>query len=117
MTTSARPLTDRRGGPYAPAVGPRLRPLLWVSLGGFALLGANGAYLASVSALTWWRGTTQQTYFYFLMVVLHLALGLALIVPFLAFGLAHLATSWRRPSRPDSRSAHRRPTPTASPCR
>src|SRR5256885_9242003 len=51
------------------------------------------------SALTWWLGSTQQTYFYFLMVILHLVLGFAVIVPFLAFGLAHLATSWRRPNR------------------
>ena len=105
MTTGLRPVLDRRGRTYTPAVGPRLRPLLWVSLGGFALLGGNGAYLASVSALTWWLGTTQQTYFYFLMVIVHLALGFALMIPFLAFGLVHLATSWRRPNR----AAERRP--------
>ena len=99
MTTGVRPILDRQGGAYTPAVGARLRPLLWVSLGGFALLGAGGAYLASVSALTWWLGTTQQTYFYFLMVIVHLVLGFALIVPFLVFGLVHLATSWRRPNR------------------
>jgi tetratricopeptide (TPR) repeat protein len=68
-------------------------------LGGFALLGANGVYLASVTALTWWQGTTQQTFFYMLMVCLHLLLGFALIVPFLIFGFAHLATSWRRPNK------------------
>jgi tetratricopeptide (TPR) repeat protein len=90
---------DRRGRKYTPAVGSRLRPLLWVSLVGFVLLLANGGYLASVSALTWWLGTTQQTYFYFLMVIAHLVVGFVLIVPFLAFGLAHLATSWRRPNR------------------
>src|SRR3954453_11963112 len=99
MTTGPVPMSDRHGRTYTPAVGPRLRPLLWANLGGFALLGANGAYLASVSLLTWWLGTTQQTYFYFLMVLLHLVLGLALIVPFLAFALTHLATSWRRPNR------------------
>src|SRR4051812_9373844 len=99
MTTGPVPMSDRHGRTYTPAVGPRLRPLLWAILGGFALLVANGAYLASVSLLTWWLGTTQQTYFYFLMVILHLVLGLALIVPFLAFALTHLATSWRRPNR------------------
>jgi tetratricopeptide (TPR) repeat protein len=99
MTIGVRPVLDRRGRTYTPAVGPRLRPLLWICLGGFALLGAGGAYLASVTALTWWLGTTQQTYFYFLMVIVHLVLGFALMVPFLAFGLVHLATSWRRPNR------------------
>jgi tetratricopeptide (TPR) repeat protein len=99
MTTGFRPILDRRGRAYTPAVGSRLRALLWINLIGFALLGAGGAYLASVSALTWWLGTTQQTYFYFLMVILHLGLGFALVVPFLAFGLVHLATAWRRPNR------------------
>jgi tetratricopeptide (TPR) repeat protein len=90
---------DRRGRVYTPAVGPRLRPLLWIILICFALLSANGVYLASVTALTWWQGTTQQTYFYMLMVFLHLLLGLALIAPFLIFGFVHLATSWKRPNR------------------
>ena len=66
--TQVRPMRDRRGRVYTPAVGPRLRPLLWVILVGFALLGANGFYLASVTALTWYLGTTQQTFFYMLMV-------------------------------------------------
>jgi tetratricopeptide (TPR) repeat protein len=99
MTTSARPVQDRRGRVYTPAVGPRLRPLLWIILGGFALLGANGVYLASVTALTWLQGTTQATPFYMLMVIAHLVLGFVLIVPFLIFGLVHLATSWRRPNK------------------
>ena len=37
-----RPARDRAGRVYTPAVGPRLRPLLWVILVGFALLAANG---------------------------------------------------------------------------
>src|SRR3954447_13232256 len=99
MTASTRPMSDRKGRVYTPAVGPRLRPLLWVILIGFGLLGGNGVYLASVTALTWWKGTTQQTFFYMLMVAVHLILGVGLIVPFLAFGFSHLATSWRRPNR------------------
>ena len=99
MTTSARPMKDRRGRVYTPAVGRRLRPLLWIILGGFALLGANGVYLASLTALTWWQGTTQQTFFSNLMFILHLVLGFAILVPFLVFGFAHLATSWKRPNK------------------
>ncbi|WP_422930925.1 multiheme c-type cytochrome [Singulisphaera sp. PoT] len=99
MSGNARPMKDRRGRVYKPAVGPRLRPLLWTILGGFALLGANGVYLASVTALTWWQGTTQQTPFYMLMVFLHLMLGFAIITPFLIFGFAHLVTSWKRPNK------------------
>jgi len=77
----------------------RLRPLLWIILIAFALLGANGFYLSSVTALTWYLGSTQQTPFYMLMVALHLLLGFLVIVPFLIFGCAHLATSWKRPNR------------------
>ena len=65
----------------------------------FALLGANGVYLSSVTSLTWFRGTTQQTPFYMLMIAFHLVLGFLLIVPFLVFGFVHLATSWKRPNR------------------
>ncbi len=99
MTTTARPQSDRRGRVYTPAVGPGLRPWLWIILVGFGILAGNGAYLASVTALTWWLGTTQQTFFYMLMVALHLVIGLALIVPFIVFGLGHLITSWKRPNR------------------
>ena len=99
MTIQPRTLRDRGGRVYTPAVGPRLRPLLWIILLGFACLGANGVYLSSVTALTWYRGTTQQTSFYMLMVALHLLLGFVLIVPFLIFGFAHLATSWKRPNK------------------
>ena len=99
MSTPVLPARDRAGRVYKPAIGSRLRPLLWVILIGFALLAANGFYLSSVTALTWYLGTTQQTFFYMLMVALHLFLGLVLVVPFLIFGFAHLATSWKRPNK------------------
>ncbi|MGE3822101.1 MAG: multiheme c-type cytochrome [Isosphaeraceae bacterium] len=99
MSTSANPLRDRRGRAYVPTVGARLRPWLWALLIGFALLAANGVYLSSVTALTWWLGTTQQTFFYMLMVALHLALGFAIVLPFLVFGFSHLLTARTRPNR------------------
>ena len=99
MSAVVSPMRDRKGRAYTPAVGPRLRPFLWIILIGFAVLGANGFYLSSVTALTWYLGTTQQTFFYMLMVALHLLLGFLLIVPFLVFGFAHLATSWKRPNK------------------
>ena len=97
--SSVRPAMDRRGRQYTPAVGPKLRILLWVLLGGFAVLGANGAYLASVTATTWATGVTQQTYFYMLMVGLHLLVGFAVVVPVVVFGFAHWATSRHRPNK------------------
>lgn len=84
---------------YVPAIGPRLKPLLWMVLLGFGVLGGNGLYLLSVTILTWWTQTTQQTPFYMLMVAVHLFLGLLLILPFLIFGFAHLLTSWKRPNK------------------
>ena len=99
MASSVQPMKDRRGRVYTPAVGPGLRPLLWVLLGSFALLGANGAYLSSVTAMTWATGVTQQTFFYMLMVGLHILLGLLIVVPVVAFGFAHLATSRKRPNK------------------
>jgi tetratricopeptide (TPR) repeat protein len=98
-TPVLRPIRDRAGRVYQPAIGSRLRPMLWIILVGFALLAANGFYLSSVTALTWYLGTTQQTFFYMIMVALHLALGLLLVIPFLAFSFAHLATSWKRPNK------------------
>ncbi|MGC8639614.1 MAG: hypothetical protein ACP5XB_07015 [Isosphaeraceae bacterium] len=82
MSTPVVTTRDRSGRVYKPAIGSRLRPLLWIILVGFALLAANGFYLSSVTALTWYLGTTQQTYFYMMMVALHLALGLFLVIPF-----------------------------------
>lgn len=99
MSSTAPPIRDRRGRVYTPAIGSRLKPLLWVTLIGFALLGANGAYLASVTLLEWMRGTLQQTVFYMLMFIVHLALGVLLLVPFVTFGFVHLATAWKRPNR------------------
>ena len=99
MSASVSPVPSRPRRVYVPAVGRGLRPWLWVVLILFAALGANGAYLSSVSAMTWWSGVTRQTYFYMLMVGLHLLLGFVVVVPILVFGFGHLATSWRRPNK------------------
>lgn len=84
---------------YVPAIGPKLKPLLWAVLLGFGILGGNGLYLLSVTILTWWTKTTQQTPFYMLMVAIHVFLGLALMLPFLFFGAAHWISSRNRPNR------------------
>ena len=49
---------------YVRAVGPRLRILLFGIFILFALLGANSAYLSSITFLEWVRGETYQNYFY-----------------------------------------------------
>ncbi len=93
------PLKDRRGFVYKPAIGPNLKPWLWVLLIGFALLAANGAYLGSVTFMGWLRRDIQPTYFSLLMLIVHLVLGVVIVLPFVVFGFAHWFTSRKRPNK------------------
>lgn len=82
------------------AIGPKLRKLLYVVLFLLALLFANSAYLATITGLEWLSDQTYQNYFYQLMFLGHLVLGLLLIVPFIVFTAVHLAnTRFRRNRR------------------
>ena len=51
-------------GNYVRAVSPRLRKLLYIVLALLALLVANSAYLASITALEWATSRTYQNFFY-----------------------------------------------------
>lgn len=82
-----------------PAIGPSLRWLLAVVFGLIVALGVNSAWLASVTIAEWWTGRVLEDRFYLLMFLAHLALGLAIIVPVVWFGLAHMRNTWRRPNR------------------
>src|SRR5688572_11265221 len=84
---------------YVRAVGPRLRIVLFIVFGLTAILGANSAYLAAITFLEWARGVTYQNYFYQLMFLGHLALGLVLLVPFVIFIAGHLRNAHNRPNR------------------
>src|SRR6478609_10203938 len=81
-----------------PAIGPRLR-ILFLFVGALvALMGANSIYLASVTAIETLTGKTYQDYFYQLVFLGHVVLGLLLIVPFLVFGVLHIISSRHRPN-------------------
>ena len=80
-------------------LSPRLRVLLFLVFTLFALLTVNACYLGAITFLEWSSGEIYQDYFYQINFLLHLALGLALIMPFLWFGLAHLKRAWPRPNR------------------
>ncbi len=80
-------------------VGPRLRVLLYIVFAFVALLGVNSVYLSTITALESFTGRTYQDYFYQYMFLLHLALGLLLVVPFLAFGLVHMWLARNRRNR------------------
>lgn len=96
--TSSSPPPGRRK--YVRTVGPRLRLLLLTVFGLVAVLGANSAYLSAVTFLEWWnRPASYQNYFYQLMFLAHLVLGLVLVLPFVVFGFIHMANAWNRPNR------------------
>lgn len=84
---------------YVPAVGPRLRKLLFFVFGLFALLAINAFYLAAVTFAEWFTGSTFQGYFYQFMFLGHLALGLLLIMPVLVYGAIHISNAHDRPNR------------------
>ncbi|MCP4663744.1 MAG: hypothetical protein GY856_50820 [bacterium] len=95
-TQVAAPPRRRR---YVPAVGPRLKKLLFVVFGLFALLAINAVYLAGVSMLEWLTGETYQNWFFMNMFIVHLVLGLVLIVPVIVFGVIHLRNTYERRNR------------------
>ncbi len=84
---------------YVRAVSPRLRILLYFVFGMTALLGANSVYLISITGLEYFTQRTYQDFFYQYMFLLHLALGLLLILPFIVFGLFHMVAAWNRRNR------------------
>ena len=84
---------------YVRAVGPRLRIVLFVILGLFALLGANSAYLGSVTFLGWVNGNSYENYFYQFMFLGHLVLGLLIVLPVIFFGIFHIKNAHNRPNR------------------
>jgi len=77
------------------AVGPRLKKVLVVVFGLFALLVVNSVYLVSVTV----AGTKYQNWFYLNMFLLHLVLGLAIVVPVIAFGIGHIRNTRNRKNR------------------
>src|SRR5213594_1040162 len=100
MNADGLPDNVPSGKRYVRAVGPRLRVLLFFIFGLVALLGANSAYLASITFLEWLReGVTYQNYFYQYMFLAHLVLGLLLVLPFIVFGVLHIKNAYNRPNR------------------
>src|SRR5262245_21905940 len=84
---------------YRKAVGSRLKKLLWLVFGLFALLGVNSVYLATITAAESLTGKTYQNYFYEVMFLGHLALGLLITLPVILFGAFHIYNTHNRPNR------------------
>jgi tetratricopeptide (TPR) repeat protein len=94
--TPARPPARRR---YVPAIGPRLKKVLFIVLGLFALLAVNSTYLVGVSLLEWWTGSVYQNWFYENMFLVHLVLGALFVLPVIVFGISHIRNAHNRPNR------------------
>ena len=84
---------------YIRAVGPRLRIVLIVLFALTALLGANSLYLSAITFLEWTRGFSYQNYFYQIMFLAHLVVGLVLLVPFVIFSAGHIRATMGRANR------------------
>src|SRR5687767_10351411 len=97
--TNMSPSGEPQRKKYVRAVGPRLRIVLYLVFGLFALLGANSVYLSSITFLEWWRGLTYQNYFYMVMFGTHLVLGLLIVLPVIIFGCIHIKNAHDRPNR------------------
>ncbi len=82
-----------------PVITPRLRKLLHLVFWLIALLALNSLYLAALTLAEHLTGEVYQDYFYLSMFLAHLVLGLALIVPFLLFGINHLRRARQRSNR------------------
>jgi len=80
---------------YKKAIGPRLRILLFVVLGLFTVLMVNAIYLLSVTI----AGASYQNWFYLIMFMLHLVLGLAIVIPVIVFGVGHIRNTRHRKKR------------------
>src|SRR5262249_17340988 len=96
---AATKLRDRKGRPYVPAVGPRLKALLFVIFGAVALLGATGVYLLAIRLLEAVRRATDTNPCPISFFMVHVVVGVLLVLPFLAFGTIHLATARTRKNR------------------
>jgi len=100
MLPVATPSNEGRPRAFT-VLSPSLRRLLAVVLLLFGLLAVNSLYLAGLTLVEQVSGRVYQNYFYLLMFLAHLGLGLLLILPVIVFGSMHLrrAWGWRRYNR------------------
>lgn len=80
---------------YVRVVGPRLKRLLAVVFGLFAVLVVDSVYLVSVTV----AGVQYQNWFYLILFGLHLVLGVAIILPVIVFGAVHIRNARNRPNK------------------
>jgi Cytochrome c554 and c-prime len=84
---------------FVPVVGPRLKIVLAIVFGLFAVLGVNSAYLGLITFMEWRTGAEYQNYFYLVMFAAHIVLGLLITVPVILFGVFHARNANNRPNQ------------------
>ena len=80
-------------------ISPRFHWLLTAVFTLFALIVVNSIYLSSITVLEYFSNQIYQDYFYLLMFLLHLLLGLLLILPFSVFAFLHARRAIKRDNR------------------
>jgi len=93
-TTQTAPKSARR-----PVLTRNLRGWLGAVFLLFALLAVNSVYLGGVTLAEFATGGVYEDYYYLLMFLVHLALGLVLVPVFLVFAIGHMRRAWHRPIR------------------
>ena len=91
-------MTLPAGSRYS-VIGPGTRWLLYAVYACVALLTATAVYLGGVTAAEWARGASYQGYVYQWAVLAHLAVGLLVLSPFMAFAVAHPLAARTHPNR------------------
>ena len=76
-----------------------MRRLLVVVMTLFALLAINSIYLGGITFFEWRSGDALQNHFYQWMFFGHLALGLLIVVPAIAYGVIHMCNAYDRPNQ------------------
>jgi hypothetical protein len=94
--TPTPPARRRRPDPVLP---PRLAKVLAIVFFLFALLVVNSVYLVGIRVLGLATGETHENWFYLVMFMAHLVLGLVLIVPMVVFGIVHMGKGRRHPNK------------------
>jgi tetratricopeptide (TPR) repeat protein len=82
-----------------PAVGPRLKVLLFAIFAAVALLGATGVYLLAIRVMEALRRETYTNAFTIAIFMAHVVVGVLLVLPFLYFGIVHLISARTRKNR------------------
>ncbi len=85
--------------PDKPVINARLGRLLGIVFLLFSLLVVNSVYLSAVTILEQTSDKIYQDYFYLMMFLVHLVLGLLLTVPVIIFAIGHMRRAWSRPNR------------------